>query len=209
MCVFVHFCNGFVIIDPSSPPTRRQGCSLQIICTDTSATSDLSWTNTNTEVMSGGDILIENSAISGGGYESILTFLRLKDVGQLTYRCVAPNGDNFALTVHVIEGLQTEAIQDLNLNRYVEGQGYFIPCIVQSCIWPVEIEWKKGGETIFSQRLEGEETGQLSKRVGLFDTQLSTESAGTYTCTASVQVAGVDSVENMFRMSGVTLTADL
>ena len=140
---------------------------------------------------------------------SILTFLRLMDLGQTSYRCRAPDGDSFALSVIVEEGLQIEEMQDINLNRYVEGQGYFTPCIVESCIWPVKIEWKKEGETIFSQTLESDVTGELSKRAGLFDTQLDTESAGTYTCTASVQEAGVASVENMFIMSGVTLDADL
>ena len=208
LCVFVHFCYGNIILDPSSP-TRRQGCSLQITCTDTSAASELTWRDGNTELMSGGDIQIENNAIPSGGYMSILTFLKLMNVGQTSYRCIAPSGSNFALTVIVIEGLQIEEIQDLNLNRYVEGQGYFIPCIIQSCIWPVEIEWKKGGDAIFSQTLEGEETGELNKRAGLLDTQLDTESAGTYTCTASVQATGVANAVNMFRMSGVTIAADL
>ena len=206
LSVLTQITNGENLVITPSNPKRNQGCRLEVTCTDEMATN-LQWfeVGNNIPLSNDSNIQIVNSAFGSQGFSSVLTFNRLMGLGESSYRCDSSSGETFSVSITVEEPIMTEAIPDLSLNRYVEGQGYFVAGIVQSCVWPVELEWEKDGASLFTQTLTAEETGEISTRAGLFDTTLDTESVGTYRCTASVSG---NSNSQEFTMSGVVQTAD-
>ena len=185
-------------------PSVQLGCRLQIECTDGSATGTITWSIGMETLTSGGNIQI-NTFDYQGGLRSQLTFIAVTVVGQTTYQCSTSNGV-FSNTVTVQEPVALTEIPDLGLGSYVEGQGYFVPCIVSACSWPVQLEWEKDNIKLFTQTLSAEETGSLSTRTGLFDTVLERSSIGSYSCKASVLSR---TVAQGFMMTGVVRTQDL
>ena len=205
LSVLMQATNGVNLVITPSNPVGYQGCRLEVTCTDTQAT-DLDWLEVGnaTPLTNSSSIQIVKSSFGSQGFKSVLTFKRLMELGVSSYRCNSPSGDTFSVSVSVSAPILTQELPDISLNRYVEGQSYFVAGIVQSCIWPVNLEWEKDGMSIFTQTLTAEETGETSTRAGLFDTTLDTESVGTYTCTASV--SGSTNIQE-FTMTGAVQTA--
>ena len=207
LSVLTQITNGANIEITPPNPVGNLGCRLEVTCTDVQ-TTDLNWfeVGSSTALTTGTDIQINKFVFGSVGFRSVLIFHRLMGLGESSYRCDSASGDTFSVSVNVIEPILSEEIPNISLNRYVEGQGYFVAGIVQSCIWPVEVEWEKDGTSLFTQILTAENTGEMSTRAGLFDTTLDMESMGTYRCIASV--SGSTNIRE-FTMSGVLQTADL
>ena len=192
-----------VILPPIS--ATQQGCRHQLVCTDTSATF-LNWTvGGSSETLTSGENININTFSSGGGLQSQLTITGPTMVDTRTYHCTT-NIASFSATLTVEEPIALTEIADLRLDRYVDGQGYFVPCIVSSCLWPVQLEWEKNNETLFTQTLRAEVTGSTSIRTGLFDTILDMNSVGSYSCKASV-LSG--STTEIFLMNGAVRSQEL